>query len=45
MQFIAGDDIVISADDFIDEHLFFASESFEFNGSIKGDIIGVCKVI
>ena len=45
MEFKAGDDIEIPSDEFVDGHLFFASENFEFHGTINGDIAGACKEV
>ena len=45
MQYKIGDEIIISSDESINEQLFFASEIFEFNGTINGDIAGAAREV
>jgi cytoskeletal protein CcmA (bactofilin family) len=43
MQYKSGDSVVVTPDQSIEENLFFTCENFDFQGKIKGDIVGACK--
>jgi len=40
---ICHDAVVIPAEKSINEHLFFTSETLDFKGTIKGDLVGACR--